>query len=304
MLFLLWLRRSLSAEAAMLNFPAVFSETPKKMKIYGGLKCLSQKTKHSPDCPGPYYRSKHDIKTEHFASRLQPLWSGYHGMCWHYGPAWCMFAVNAEITVNASEQAPPAEQYVLNPSGRVVCCSARKNFFPPSKWQSSETHCAHTSSAYKSAYTLTKGGQEGCMGGGRGHEGQASFRCDKKTAFSYVLRGKTKHKTKQAQPANRRHHYHNWLRSWLVDDWFIGSGCKTKKKRRWQLRLFLGAARHTQTLIDMLFRVRHGRLLPGCHWSHKSSPGNMHPPFRTDWFRYSMPPIIFSSRGTMQHLPK
>lgn len=51
-----------------------------------------------------------------------------------------MFAVNAEITLNASERAPPAEQYVLNPSGRAACLTARKNFLPPSTWQGRDIH--------------------------------------------------------------------------------------------------------------------------------------------------------------------
>lgn len=66
---------------------------------------------------------------------IRLLWS----TCWRYGPVWCMFAVSAEITLNASERAPPAEQYVLNPSGWAVCRSARKNFLPPSTWQGSDT---------------------------------------------------------------------------------------------------------------------------------------------------------------------
>jgi hypothetical protein len=78
--------------------------------------------------PDPNYVSLkyHLLRPKYFVSWLQPFEQVTMDLHWHNGPSWCMFPVTIETTVSASERGPPAKQYVLNPSGRAVCCSAKK----------------------------------------------------------------------------------------------------------------------------------------------------------------------------------
>lgn len=209
------------------------------------------------------------MKAEHSPSRLQSFSWGYYGAGWHHGPMWCMFAVNAEITVNASERAPPAEQYVLHPSGRAVCRPARKNFLPPSTWQGSQIHAPLCV----------------CLGGGHlpenRHPSILFVCCDKNLPPSDGL-GKKKQKQEEwkerarnagmeSQAANPIYHYHNWLRSWLVDNWFMSSWCKPRREDGNILIYLLvtTAGGSPGRWWRPQIRLIHGRLLSACHKSSR-----------------------------------
>lgn len=180
-----------------------------------------------------------------------------------------MFAVNAEITLNASERDPPAEQYVLNPSGRAVCLTARKNFLPPSTWQGSDIH--------------THVWGVGCAI----EQTTPPFHCDKNLPPSKVWKKKGgKKEGKEPQPVNCIHHYHNWLRSWLVDDWFMSNSCKPRKEREdgnILIYLFVSTAGVSPECWRPQIRLTHRRLLSACH---KSSHGDTD--FFLNWSTWSL----------------
>lgn len=87
---------------------------------------------------------------------------------------------------------------------------------------------------------------------------------------------------KKLQPADHIHHYHNWRRSWLVDDWFMSSCRKPKREREDRnilIYLFLSAAGGSpKRWWRSQFRLIHGRLLSACH---KSSHSDTH--FFLNW---------------------
>jgi len=187
------------------------------------------------DFSWPSYRVKTWHKGQVLCSWLQPLRSGYSWACWHCGSGWCMFAVSAEITRSVLERAPPAEQYVLHPSGCAVCRSARRNFHPPSTWQGRNAlPCSPT--------------------GGCATEPPSSFSLLWQENHSLLCiylkkgkRGKKEEKEKESQLTDCIHHDRNWRRSWLVDDWFMSACCKPRERGHGNTLIYL-CGRLTQAL--------------------------------------------------------
>lgn len=95
-----------------------------------------------------------------------------------------MFPVSAEITANASEQTPPAKQYVPNPSGRAKFLSASTHLANGSAKQHGHTQRAHT-------YTEFGGGD------GRGNVlVQSNFMATRKRIW-YILKQNIKKKSQR-----------------------------------------------------------------------------------------------------------
>lgn len=186
---------------------------------------------------------------------------------------WCMFAVNAEITLNASERAPPAEQYVLHPQAELRAARRGKTSSHPAHGRAADrdTLCSPT------GWDVPPNGPPAFR-----LLGQETLLFQKKKTG---VGGWGKKEEKEPECVNHTHHYHNRLRSWLVDDWFTSSCCKPRRERRWKSPyLFVRTAGGS------------GRYMGGCSLPATGAPAATPISSWIDPHDRSVPPVVFSSQ--------
>lgn len=115
------------------------------------------------------------------------------------------------------------------------------------------------------------------------------FACwDKKPSYFRKKKGGAgwgKKEEKEPECVNHTHHYHNRLRSWLVDDWFTSSCCKPRRERRWKSPyLFVRTAGGS------------GRYMGGCSLPATGAPAATPISSWIDPHDRSVPPVVFSSQ--------